>query len=123
MIKEIPQEDVSEEFSPRGIGNNWLKCFVCGEGGGDKVQSDMAAFVQDKESGQRVVAMFAGIESLAVLDFRPHEPDWVQVKVGACEQHLPQLESLYQLTRVDGRISLRVVKQALGIDTLPDSMV
>lgn len=83
------------DFSPRPIGINWLACFACGANeSGASTQPDMSAFVSDKEAGERVVDMFAAQGSGATLDYRPCEPGYVQVKVGACEQHVPNLEVL-----------------------------
>lgn len=100
-----------ERYQARGIGNNSILCFVCGKGDDykdepteytpgenfryDGIQSDMAAFVSNKESGERVVALFDG---KACLDYRPQEPDWVQVKVGACSAHRTNLQYLGRLT-------------------------
>ena len=82
-----------EFFRSRGIGLDMTPgCFVCG--GGERMYSNIAAFVQCKESGERVVAMF---RQGARLDYREHEPDYVQVKVGACKEHLHCLQNLDEL--------------------------
>lgn len=88
----------AEWFKSRGIGNdNTPGCFICG--GPDGLRNNIAAFVPSKESGERVVAMFgAG----ARLDYREHEPNWIQVKVGACDAHRDQLEDLHLATQKAG---------------------
>ncbi len=133
-VAEAINAEGQERYAPRGIGSNWLACFVCDEvkdgyveldtethkPTGDKVpsvraedgihysggygsnQPDMAAFVADKEAGERVVEMFQGQGSRAFLDFRPSEHNPVQVKVGACDSHLPNLESLQALANEAG---------------------
>ena len=93
-------EGGGEFFRSRGIGMDHCSCFVCGTKGLVYL-SNIAAFVQCKEAGERVVAMFS---QGARLDYRAHEPDRVQVKIGACDEHLSNLERLDTLTR-DGIIT------------------
>lgn len=87
-----------EFFWSRGIGLDSCICFVCGsrdrDGEGPRMRNNIAAFVQCKASGERVVAM---VEQGAWLDFRAHAPDRVQVKIGACDTHLPNLRQLNRL--------------------------
>lgn len=88
-------EGGGEFFRSRGVGYDQTPgCFVCG--GGEKLRNNIAAFVQCKKSGERVVNMFG---YGARLDYREYEPDRVQVKVGACDCHLPNLKKLDSLTR------------------------
>ncbi len=102
-------DDGGEFFSSRGIGFDQTPgCFVCG--GTDGLRHNIAAFVQCKAAGERVVAMFA---HGARLDYREHEPDRVQVKVGACDAHKTRLEHLHALTRdANGVITDAMVAQA-----------
>lgn len=72
--------------------------------------NNIAAFVQCKEAGERVVAMFP---QGAWLDYRDYEPDRVQVKIGACDKHLPNLQKLYELTR-EGVITNAHINEALA---------
>ena len=109
------QYEETEGFSPRGIGANSLECFICHEGGDETIQPDMAAFVESKETGERIVEMFARTGVLAHLDFRDYEPNWVQVKVGSCDTHLPKLQALQDATKTARMISQRIIEQALGI--------
>jgi hypothetical protein len=78
-------------------------------------QPDMAAFVDSKEAGERVVGMFQQQGSRAFLDFRPSEPNWVQVKIGACDDHLPNLEGLQTLVHeTDGMITPTMIAASLA---------
>lgn len=100
-------EGGGEFFHSRGIGLETTPgCFVCG--GNECLHNNVAAFVQCKTSGERVVGMFP---HGARLDHRDSEPDRVQVKVGACDVHLPNLERLNALVG-DGVISEQKVTQA-----------
>ena len=84
-----------ELFNSRGIGlDRTPGCFICG--GDTRLCNNIAAFVSDKASGERVVAMF---ETGAFLDYREYSPNWVQVKIGACKAHVANLERLSELTR------------------------
>lgn len=66
--------------------------------------------MQGKAAGERVVAMF---QRGARLDYREHEPDYVQVKIGACDKHLANLQKLDQLAG-KGIITQEMVHQAGG---------
>lgn len=102
----------SEYFRSRGIGLDACTCFVCGTNDRTGRESgylhNIAAFVQCKEAGERVVAMFA---QGAKLDYRVFEPDRVQVKIGACDKHLTNLQKLDELTK-DGVITAEMIKVA-----------
>lgn len=102
-----------EYFAPRGIGTDVTPgCFVCG--GPEGAYHNVSAFVVTKESGERTVAMF---QHGAWLDFRPHEPGWIQVKVGACPRHLPNLKKLAELTyAAEGVITAEMIKEATEVE-------
>jgi hypothetical protein len=87
-----------EYFRPRGIGFDVTPgCFVCGKNRPEGYYNhNIAAFVQCKAAGERVVAMF---KHGARLDYRENYPDRVQVKVGSCDEHLPNLEMLLKKTQ------------------------
>lgn len=84
----------SVSFQARGIGlDDCPRCFVCGAGGG--LMRNVAAFVRSKEDGEKIVTWFSGA---ARLDFRPSEPNWIQVKVGVCSAHHAELSDLCSKT-------------------------
>jgi hypothetical protein len=92
-----------EYFDSRGLGmDTGPSCFVCGEDRSGGYSPNISGYVQCKEAGERVVAMFGG--KGARLDFRKREPDYVQVKVVSCKPHTPCLEKLHELTRAAGGI-------------------
>ena len=98
-----------ENFRPRGIGIAGSPgCFVCG--GELELMTNMAAFVDSKESGERIVKMF---KTGAYLDYRDYEPNWIQVKVGACEKHTPNLKALQFFTQ-NGIITQDMVNESRG---------
>ncbi len=75
--------DHPEYWHTRGIGSDWnLTCLATGEQ--QRLMPNISGFVHSREAGERVVMLFGG---RARLDFRPSEPNWIQVKVGAVEQH------------------------------------
>ncbi len=91
---DVRPESGGEFFRSRGFGLDFTPgCFICG--GAEGMHHNISAFVRCREAGERIVSMFA---SGAFLDFRKHEPDYVQVKVGACKDHKHRLEELHSLT-------------------------
>lgn len=113
----MPDAAPTEFYQSRGPGLSHDPCFICGRGGSEAGQSgtlqmDMAAFVKDKEAGERVVEMFWAMKGHARLDYREYEPQWVQVKIGACLLHEPNLQLLVEEThRRDKTISLDILKR------------
>lgn len=63
---ERPTEPYTDFYTSRGVGY------------------DLAGFVKSKEAGERIINMVRVVleknEVASWLDFRPHEPKWIQVK-------------------------------------------
>ena len=100
-------------YTPRGIGLNALPCYICCDREETSLKRDMAAFVDNRDSGEEVVGLFAQAGCCAKLDYRPSEPSWVQVKVGACPKHEANLERLYELTKVSRTIDVGTIVQSV----------
>jgi hypothetical protein len=104
----------SLSFGPRGLGSDACPgCFVCGTGkigAGYEMLDNFAAFVASKEEGEEIVSWFGG---RARLDYRSSEPNWIQVKVGACKKHVPNLEQLYNASSVYGRLRKKDITDAI----------
>lgn len=113
----------SLSFRTRGIGADLCPCcFVCGRR--RRLMTNLVAFVASKEDGQQIVEWFC---NRARLDFRTAEPNWIQVKVGACEQHESALRQIQDIASVHGRIREIeidvIIKTALHTtDALTESM-
>jgi len=106
-------EGGGEFFWSRGIGTDHTPgCFVCG--GKFGMHKNIAAFVQCKTAGERVVAMF---KQGARIDYREHEPDRVQVKIGACATHITNLEYLNKLTAAGNKdvLAQEMVRAAVAM--------
>ena len=104
-------EGGGEFFGSRGLGTDVTPgCFVCG--GSEGYHTNVAGFVQCKEAGERVVAMFGG--KGAWLDYRERYPNRIQAKVGACKAHVPNLEKLHASVREDGILTEERLKAALA---------
>lgn len=88
-------------------------CFVCGTKlraeGANNYMNNISAFVSSKAEGEEVVSWF---KQGARLDFRPHEPEWIQVKIGACDTHVPNLERLEKKTAIHGVLRKYDVEEA-----------
>lgn len=109
---EIDREDhehgASLPFNSRGIGcDNTPGCFVCG--GEKSLYSNISGFVASKEDGETITGWF---EHGARLDFRAYEPNWIQVKIGACNAHRDNLAFLDRLARRHNRIRQSMIQQA-----------
>jgi len=117
-IQEIQEIEISRDdnkygkslkFRPRGIGlDSCPGCFVCG--GESQMMNNISGFVDSKEDGEKIVFWF---ESGARLDCRKSEPDWIQVKIGACEKHLPNLEKLDKMTHIHNVIRESMIEEAM----------
>jgi hypothetical protein len=106
-------DEVFEHWAPRGIGTeSGLPCFVTGERPEfPGFTPNISGFVNSKEAGERVVEMFDG---LARLDFRPHEPQWIQVKVGALQEHAAVLNLLMEkVIKAGNRISRNMIQETI----------
>lgn len=117
-------------FRPRGLGNNWLPCFICGHKPQSVCQTDMAAFVDPSlvrsltlgdmtYHRHPVTDLLERERFLATLDFRSHTPNRVQVKLGACGEHGPNLELLCYLTDGEGTIDAKMLARCLPARRLP----
>ncbi len=83
------------------------------ESGRDRqLEDNIAGFVDTKESGERIVdKMFNNVG--ARLDYREHEPNWIQVKIGACPEHLDNLKDLDRyINETGGIITKEMVEHA-----------
>ncbi len=104
-------------FGVRGIGSDACPCcFVCGTqelspGCGHHFLNNISAFVKSKEEGEEILSWFP---RGAWLDFRPSEPEWIQLKVGACDAHLPNLEVLSKKAGLYGILRKSEVDRVLA---------
>jgi len=94
----------------RGLGSDQGSCFHPDCTIESTLLSNIAAFVDSKEEGEKAVAMF---ERGAWLDYRTYEPKWIQVKICACDKHVEYLEKLYELVRKNNWLSRSKIKYAL----------
>lgn len=128
----VVDETTTVRFHSRGCGNNWLPCFICGyipPSGG--CQADLAAFINSREDGNRIIMMFdqLGI-GLVTLDERRAREGRYQIKVGACGEHEPNLLLLSEIPHYtrgpegsdDGRagwINIATIKRCLPGEKKP----
>jgi len=100
---------------PRGIGSNWLACFMCGwNNTSGECLPDMSMYVDNKISGATIVSWFEKLELKAELDFRIYEPNYVQVKIGACVKHLVFLKLLQaRIHQAGDLISPDIIKEVV----------
>ncbi len=119
VMRADSERGPSLRFNSRGIGlDSCPACFVCGTKerapGSSRYLHNIAAFVASKEEGEQIARWFAlpGIDC-ARVDFRPSEPNWIQVKIGVCDAHLPALQWLdKRVTENHGRLREQDVKDA-----------
>lgn len=99
-------------FAPRGVGMDVTPgCFVC-HAVSTGYMANVSGFVDTRENGQKIVEWFGGF---ARLDYRDYEPNWIQVKVGGCEKHIPILEALCAATGVHGRIRKHTIDTCIAM--------
>lgn len=102
------------KFRSRGLGNNWLPCFLCGHKPQQKCQNDTAFFVDaalvksieldlaKPIHMHPVMDLFFEVGLLATLVTSRMAEGRVQVKLGACGEHVPNLELITALTTANG---------------------
>ena len=108
--------DHPEFWRARGVGSNggW-KSLVTGEF--VEFGPDISGFVSSKEAGERIVDLLDG---RAYLDFRPFEPNWIQVKLIVEKEHRGVLQRLYDANLVcEGMIRPRTIAWAIDPEQFP----
>lgn len=113
------------KFVSRGIGQNWLPCFLCGHQPKFKCQADCSFFVDatlvhilnadEKTAIHPIMSWFHAQDILAgKLDYRSFEPNRVQVKLGACGEHEPNLLLLSMLCVMnDNKITKAILNSVI----------
>lgn len=85
------KEGKSYAFTSRGIGYESCNgCFVCGCR--SEAHNNIAAYVKSREEASDIVEWF---NYFAKIDWRG---TWGYVKVAVCDQHIPYLQQLHDLT-------------------------
>lgn len=101
------------KFVSRGLGADYVPgCFLCesSEIDSKRMMCNLSGFVESKEDGEEVVKMFS---RGAWLDYREREPNWIQVKVGACKEHEGNLSWLSLMTHAShNKICREMVEDA-----------
>lgn len=112
-----PDVPDSEFFYSRGLGLDYVPaCYVCGEKS-SHCMDNIAAFVETKAAGERILKMFEPHTAFMRLDFRAREPEWIQMKLGTCKRHVPNLEALHRLTHEAGKIiNPGIIRESLNIE-------
>ena len=106
----------SYQFKPRGIGlESRLSCFVCEAKlrnlEANEYMNNISGFVKSKEEGEMLCQWFKG----ARLDYRLSEPNWIQLKIGACDKHLDNLDKLNKTTSQYGLIRQMDIEEAINL--------
>ena len=117
ILNHKPTTNLPPDFkihaSSRGIGRDRCPgCFVCNDGDVSRMMSNISMFVGSRQDGEMIVEMFP--HHGARLDYRSNEPDWIQVKVGACDNHVPNLEKLDELIYRNEGLSCSMVAEAMA---------
>ena len=104
----------------RGIGSGYGKCLICGDKGlSNKSMKDFSSRVKSKYEGGRILIMFDLCGRYAALNAT--EPNWVQVKVCACEHHESELIQLEKLIAENNAISINKIIEACGKKETPNN--
>lgn len=96
------------KMQPRPIGTDTCPCCVfCGDGkdSPSMYRRNISLFVHSKADGEKVVDWFKADDyNGAWLDFREYEPNYLQVKMGACSDHYQKLVQLSQIIEENGDV-------------------
>lgn len=121
---EIRANDIelgpSLKFRSRGTGLDIVPCcFVCGtkerEPGANSYLNNISAYVDSKEDGEEILGWF---KQGARLDYRERKPNYIQLKIGACNEHVKQLQHLHDITHYYGRIRQGNIEAAINCEAL-----
>lgn len=117
------------KFTSRGIGNNWLPCFICGHKPVHKVQHDLAGFVPRSDVRnflsipERYVHPLADlchdVGVLGELVTSRISEGRVQFKFGACGEHLPNLRLLDEVAGRQGYIDRATLEACIPGRKIP----
>lgn len=97
-LKAVAALDQPIEWHMRGIGREGGLCIITGED--ISLGYNLSGFVKTREDGELIVDLFKG---LVKLDYRPHDPNWIQVKVivdTQGEEYI--LEELNAVVKING---------------------
>lgn len=94
------------KFYSRGLGMDVCpSCWICGgverHEGSNHYLNNISAIVSSKEDGDKINDWFGG---RGWLDIRDYESDYIQLKIGVCDKHLPNLKMIDKITRRYGVI-------------------
>lgn len=108
--RQIESNSFSIKIGVRGIGSDYVPCYMSDGAIDNKLRANISGFVNSKEDGQKIVNMFGG---KAFLDYREREPNWIQVKFGVDEKFLPHLEYLEHLIKENnGYITRSLIEES-----------
>lgn len=102
------------DFTSRGIGQEFgLRCFVTGDDNDGYCMPNISGFVDSKENGEAICAFVPG----SYLDYREHEPNYIQVKIGAHPDQIVKLRRLNDAILELGVIHKTMVEKIIGKET------
>lgn len=115
-------------FLQRGVGNNWLPCFICGHKPVHKAQHDLAGFVpRSSVKEYAVISTFTHplldlcheVGVLGELVTTRINEGRVQFKFGACGEHLPNLHLLGERAGRQGYIDKATLEACIPGRKIP----
>ena len=103
----------------RSVGRDWLSgCFVSGEknpGHPDGLMANICLMSVPGEA-EHVAALLG---EHAFIAHYHGDPEYPQVKVGACEKHIASLNGLYMATSMAGYIDAHIVAMCRNLEMFP----
>lgn len=108
---------MSVEWRPRGVGHGTGSgtCLVSKKKLATHIGHDCSGFVRSKADGERVVRLFKGH---AYLDYRPSEPNWIQVKVAVdlTPENEAKLQAFMDAVVENGNmLSKKIIREHFGL--------
>ena len=107
----------SLELNPRGIGKDIVPCcFCCGDTYSDLYMHNIASYVSSREQGDKIAALFKTVtgHDCVKVDFRDHEPNYIQVKFGVCQKHQKSLFDLHALMSKLNLVNSDMISKVCG---------
>lgn len=110
-----PENGIGEFCNSRGVGYD-LACFVKSKEAGKRIVDMFDKIFEERKKEHKNCKCFVCGKDPVWLDYRPHEPLWIQVKIQYCKYHERNINVLSQLINEDNIITEDKIRMAMNIE-------